>query len=267
VKTSAQTELQLQRRESGTGRHLVLLPGFPMDGRLFNGQLEAAAAGSLPARVSAVDYPGFGENPMPEPAPECFEVADLVEGLARLIREIADGPVVLGGAAFGCYVALELVARHPQLVDALVMTGARAAPESPKLAPRREEVARMAIERGSAFVADELATHPLGPDASPEVRRLVHRMAAEADARGIAAMVRGIARRPDPTEPIRDLALPVLLISGTADPFTSPEAAEQTAAMIPGARLVLLERVGHLAPLEAPNEVTAALTEFLQELA
>ncbi len=50
-------------REAGQGRPLVLVHGFPADGRVFAGQLRAAASGRLGARAIAVDLPGFGRTP------------------------------------------------------------------------------------------------------------------------------------------------------------------------------------------------------------
>jgi pimeloyl-ACP methyl ester carboxylesterase len=39
---------------------------------------------------------------------------------------------------------------------------------------------------------------------------------------------------------------------------------EEIAAGIPAAKLVLLDRCGHLAPLEQPEAVTAAMAEWLK---
>ncbi|MGH2406840.1 MAG: alpha/beta fold hydrolase [Candidatus Limnocylindrales bacterium] len=260
---AAASGIELRWREAGAGDPLVLVHGFPVDGRVFDGQLAAAGAGTLRARLVCPDLPGFGATPLPHPAPEVLEIEVLAEGLADLLRHLAARPAVVGGVAIGGYIAIELAARHPEAVRGLVLMGNRAAPDSPAMAPKREEVARLALDAGSAAVADELASQPLGPDASADVRERVRSMIVAADPLGIAALVRGLARRPDPTPALEGLRVPVLVIGGSLDPFTPPAEATRLTGLIPGARLVELTGVGHHAPLEAPDRVTAAINAFM----
>ncbi len=113
--------LDLRYRAAGSGRPLVLLHAFPVDGRLYDAQLSAADAGRIKARLIAVDLPGFGGSPLPEPAPDLLSVEQIADALAELlVREGWDGAVV-GGVAFGGYSAIELAARRPDLVSGLVL--------------------------------------------------------------------------------------------------------------------------------------------------
>src|SRR4029450_12611260 len=48
--------------------------------------------------------------------------------------------------------------------------------------------------------------------------------------------------------PLRDLHKPVLVMCGDADPVLRPRASRDTAAAIPGARLVILPGIGHALP-------------------
>ena len=105
--------VELRYRSAGKGRPVVLLHGFPVDGRLFDGQLSAAGTGRIKARLIAVDLPGFGATPMPEPAPDVLTVEELAEMVASLIRGEGWAPAIVGGVAIGGYVAIELAARHP----------------------------------------------------------------------------------------------------------------------------------------------------------
>src|SRR5688572_14016576 len=207
-------------REAGKGRPVILLHGFPVDGRLFGPQLSAAEVGRIDARLIAVDLPGFGGTPLPEPAPDVILVEDLAESVADLIgREGLDGAVV-GGVAIGGCVAVELAARQPELVSALILMGLTPAPDSPKMAPQREETAQLALTQGSRVAADELHAKPLGPQADGAVRAKMHEMISAADPRAIAALVRGLARRPDPAAAMPRLTVPTLVIAGEMDPFS-----------------------------------------------
>jgi pimeloyl-ACP methyl ester carboxylesterase len=257
---------KLRFRTAGEGRPVILLHGFPVDGRLFDSQLSAAEVGRIPAEVICVDMPGFGQTPLPDPAPNVMTVEDLAESVAALM--VAEGwekPVV-GGVAIGGYVAIELAARHPELVGALVLMGPKPAPDSPKMAPQREETAQLALTRGSAFVADELHDKPLGPQADGAVKAQMHRMIAEADPRAIAALVRGIAQRPDPAPVLPTLEVPALVIAGEVDPFSPLADVTRVAELMPNADLVVLKGIGHMAPVEAPIAVSRALAAFVESL-
>lgn len=67
----------------------------------------------------AFDLPGFGASPAPE---SVIGPRDYADQLARVLEEMGGAPVVLGHS-FGGRVAVCLAARHPDLVDRLVLTG------------------------------------------------------------------------------------------------------------------------------------------------
>ncbi|MEU1726730.1 alpha/beta fold hydrolase [Nonomuraea sp. NPDC005692] len=65
---------------------------------------------------------------------------------------------------------------------------------------------------------------------------------------------------------LREVAAPTLVINGLSDVPGIQEVSDILTAGIPGARRLDLPETGHLAPLERPEEVTAALTSFLAEV-
>ena len=63
---------------------------------------------------------------------------------------------------------------------------------------------------------------------------------------------------------IHRIAVPSLIIWGTEDRVIAPAYAEEFAQRIPGARIALIDRAGHLPHLEQPQEVAGLLRGFLQ---
>ena len=256
----------LAYRSAGTGIPIVLLHAFPIDGRLYETQLSAAEAGRLNARVVAVDIPGFGRTPLPEPAPDVLSVELLADMLAAFLEAEGLAPAVVGGVAIGGYTGIELARRRPDLVKGLVLIGCKAAPDSPSMATHREELAQRALAHGSDAIAEELHAQPLGPQADGAVKARMREMIAAADPRGIAALVRGIARRPDPAPALPGIRVPALVIAGEADPFSPLEQARTVADLLPNAEFVMIRGIGHIAPLEAPVAVTRALAAFIDRI-
>jgi pimeloyl-ACP methyl ester carboxylesterase len=64
--------------------------------------------------------------------------------------------------------------------------------------------------------------------------------------------------------PLRDLRKPVLVMCGDADPVLKPRASHDTAAAIPGARLVILPGVGHAA---LPPAIWPTIAQEMRALA
>ncbi len=60
--------------------------------------------------------------------------------------------------------------------------------------------------------------------------------------------------------------MPTLVIVGRDDALTPPATAEKLTAGIPGARMVIIEKAGHLSNLEQPEGFNRAVREFLAVL-
>ena len=56
------------------------------------------------------------------------------------------------------------------------------------------------------------------------------------------------------------------MITGAEDKGLPPSYSTELAQRIPGARLEVLERVGHMSPREAPTAVASLIREFLTPL-
>jgi pimeloyl-ACP methyl ester carboxylesterase len=254
---------ELTWQEAGVGRPVIMVHAFPVDSRLYASQLSAASAGRIRARLIAVDLPGFGQTPLPEPSPDVLTVEEIAASLAALIERMNMERAIVGGVAIGGYSALELATQRPDLVGGLILFGTKPAPDSPAMAEQREVLARRALSDGPVAIADELHAQPLGPQADGAVREQMKRMISSADARAIAALVRGIACRPDPAPLLSQLAVPTLVIAGERDPFSHLEDVRNAARLVPDSRFVMIRGIGHMAPLEAPIAVSRAIADFV----
>jgi pimeloyl-ACP methyl ester carboxylesterase len=68
--------------------------------------------------------------------------------------------------------------------------------------------------------------------------------------RGILRQIHAITASGDRTPALRKLSLPVAVIHGTRDPLVRPSGGRATARAIPGARLRMIEGMGHDLPRE-----------------
>lgn len=99
----------------GMGAPIVLLHGIGMGRSVF-----ADLAAHLPGRIIGIDLPGFGEAPEPRHPLTMPQHAELV---AAFLRDRNVPPSLVIGHSMGTQIAVEIAARHPELVSGLVLAG------------------------------------------------------------------------------------------------------------------------------------------------
>ncbi|TWT96869.1 3-oxoadipate enol-lactonase 2 [Botrimarina colliarenosi] len=245
---------------------LLLVHGFPLSHAMWRRQIESLAG---ECRVVAPDLRGYGDTPLGDwPVEgEPPRLDRYAEDLAALIEHLkSDGPVVLVGFSMGGYIALAMERNHAAAYDALVLMDTRAAADDETARATRHKMADNVGEWGAGRVA-ELMRPKLFANETPEaiVQETVALIAAT-DPAAIAASQRAMAARPDSTPLLASITKPTLVVVGEHDALSPPAEMRQIADAIPSARFVEIAGAGHMAPVERPEAVNAALAEFAQSL-
>jgi pimeloyl-ACP methyl ester carboxylesterase len=179
-----------------------------------------------------------------------------VAGVLEEVLEGAQPPgtgLVVVGHSLGGRVAVRLAAARPELVRALVLTGA-------PLVPRAGRARRPPLSYRAARAMHR--AHLLG-EARMERARLRHGSADYRAAQGVMrdVLVRLVNERYD--DALSALECPVELVWGDDDTDVPVQSARALAAAIPHAQLTLCPGAGHLLPLTAPSELRAAVERAL----
>lgn len=237
---------------------LVLLHGFPMDGRVWD---DVAAITSGHWRTLRPDFPGFGKSPA---AP--FTIDTLADDLRELLARLDALPAVVAGLSMGGYVALALARRHPRDLAGLALVDSRANADDATGQRKRDQMIKLAGRGGAAAVVEHMhpnmlaeATYSERPDIALRLRQIMLDTPAETIALASAAM----RDRPDQQELLGQIDIPVAVIVGALDAITPPSVSEQMAQSIRGAELSVIPDAGHLSPIERPREVAAALDRLM----
>jgi 2-succinyl-6-hydroxy-2,4-cyclohexadiene-1-carboxylate synthase len=233
---------------------LVLLHGFTQTGRSWQ-PIAHALAGRY--RAAAPDLPGHGDFAARRPA--SFAACD------AYLRALADGrPLTLVGYSMGGRIALHAALGLGGVVERLVLIGA-----SPGIADGGERAARASEDAAladrieaiglEAFVR-EWGAQPLFDGMPRGVAELVEEDRLRNTAAGLAAALRGLGTgvMPPLWDRLGELAMPVELVVGERDEKFRA-IAERMALGLADARVVVVERAGHAAHLEAPDAVVELL--------
>lgn len=251
--------------EAGEGEPLLFVHGFPLNHEMWRPQLDEFAATH---RVIAPDLRGFGASDVIAGTATMERFADDLRDLLDTLG--IDEPVTFVGLSMGGYIAWQFARKHPGHLRRLILCDTKAAADSDEAQQNRHRLAEMAVAHGAEAIARALE-EKLFAEATrrdrPEVLADVRRMIEGTDPEGIAAASRGMAERPDMSAFLEKLEVPTLLIVGAEDVLTPPTEMKRMAIALMNARLVQIPHAGHLATLEAPEPVNAAIRTFLEETA
>lgn len=195
-----------------------------------------------------------------------YTMAELAEDAARLINELALGPVVWVGLSMGGMVGQELALRHPGQVKALVLANTTSGYPAEAQAGWSQRIA--GIEQGGleAIVDGAMQRWFHAGFHTQQPQTVAHWRARvlACDAAGYIACCHAIAGL-DTTARLPGIAVPALVIAGALDQGTPPEMARVIAQKIPGARLVELPEASHLSVLEQPLAFRSTVEDWLQQ--
>lgn len=189
------------------------------------------------------------------------------EGIAGIAAQIlASAPPRFGllGFSMGGYIAFEMLRQAPERVLRLCLLDTSARPDTPDATARRR--ARMALAQDGRFEATveegfEMTVHPEHLGRS-DLRAVSREMALETGAAVFIRQQEAIIGRPDSRPLLAQIGVPTRVIVGDADQITPPEVAQEMAEAIPGARLTMIARAGHMAIIEQPEATIAAIADW-----
>jgi pimeloyl-ACP methyl ester carboxylesterase len=156
----------------------------------------------------------------------------------------------------------------PDRVSGMALLSTSHKADTPERSQQRAATIKMAAGKGFRGVTRHLLGSFLSAQAMAD-EALVARVIQMAQDVGSATFVnqqKAIMARRDQTPTLQGFAGKVLVLCGLEDTLTPPALSEDMARLVPDARLVLLPDVGHLSSLEAPQPVTDAIIDLLNEV-
>jgi pimeloyl-ACP methyl ester carboxylesterase len=241
---------------TGSGQPLLLIHGAEADHTMFDQFVPFLADGFACISYDQRDSGGTGNPPLP------YNVTDMADDAAGLIRALGHPKVHVFGTSLGSVIAQALAVRHPEVVDRLVLSSAirigrsirEINPEAAEeLGRLRADPARnaMAIAR-YFFTGDQLAKQPELADRFGGSKRTPDQQGRRNALIPSAALL-----------PLRGITARTLVLAHAEDKLVPPAHSLSIAKEIPDARAVVLDGLGHVGTIQAPERVAAVVRDFL----
>jgi pimeloyl-ACP methyl ester carboxylesterase len=205
--------------------------------------------------VYFLDLPGHGRSA----GPSKDSVAGYAQVINRFVEFRALSRVVLCGHSMGGAIALTVALENPPWLEALVLVGSGA---RLKVLPSLLEQVTMDYPAAVTAICQQL----FGPEAAPEL------IAAERERYLKATDWRAVyddfvaCNGFDVMDQLGAIAVPTLVVAGSADTLTPLKYGQFLKDNIPGAQLAVLPEAGHLMAREKPQEFREEVTSFLDSL-
>ena len=240
---------------TGDGPALLFSHGFLMDRSMFAPQVAALRDHH---RCVTWDERGFGETR----AVADFSYWDSADDAVGLLDHLGIATAVLVGMSQGGFLSLRAALRYPERVAGLVLIDTQAGLEDPGSIAAFQAMHDEWVANGPANVRDAVAAVILGPrvDATPWFAKW------DGFARDqLSVAFRTLVGREDIQDRLREISCPAIVLHGTDDIAITMDRAESLCAGLANCDgVVRVVGAGHASNLSHPDEVNAAIGDFLR---
>ena len=221
----------------------------------------------------------FHEHPPPtmvelltrRPRDPAYTLSDMAADAAGLLEHLEIGSAHVTGASMGGMIAQAIAAEHPSRVRSLVSimsttgsawVGRPALRAYPVLLSRGRRGRDAYVERAQqVYRLIGSPAFPRDPDHLRELAGLSYDRGVTAG--GVGRQLAAILASGDRTAMLRRIRAPTLVVHGSADRLVSTSGGRATARAIPGARLALIDGMGH----DLPRGAWPRLIDGIEETA
>lgn len=188
------------------------------------------------------------------------------DDLLRLCDTAGVKKAIFWGVSIGGYILFEFWRRHRERIEALILCDTRAQSDTPEGRNSRLAIADEVEHKGPDEYLDSMTAKLLGESTRrnrPDLVQQARAMMGQMKVPGIAAVLRGMAMRPDSVATLADINVPTIVLVGDEDTLTPVSDAELMVKTIRGSRMAKIAAAGHYAPFEQPEETLHAIGGFL----
>ena len=198
-----------------------------------------------------------------------YGLEDMAEDALGVLSALGIARAHLVGVSMGGMIAQILAARHPQRVlslTSIMSTSSRRGLPGPTAQARQALLSRPGDPKDVESIIDQAVALQkiIGSPAYPTPEKQLRRRAARSLRRcycpaGLTRQMLAVAAAGDRSELLASITVPSLVIHGASDPLVPLACGEDTAGRIPGARLEVIQGMGHDLPAQLNERMLALI--------
>jgi len=250
-------------RVEGNGKAVVFIHGFGENGSIWNNQVNYLKDY---CKVIVPDLPGSGLSPMIKGQTTIEAYAETIYALLQ--HEQVEKCIMLGHS-MGGYITLSFAEKFPKLLTGFGLVHSTAFPDTEEKKTNRIRGIEIMKEYGAySFLKNTIPNlfSKKFKEEHPEQVDLLIEGAKPFTPEACAQYYLAMKDRVDKTSVLKETQLPVLFIIGTEDIAAPLSDLLQQVHLPNQSHLHILEGVGHMGMLEAPDVLNKYLLEFINDV-
>lgn len=248
----------------GEGIPLVFVHSFPLSSRMWDKQV---AYFRDKYRVITFDTRGLGESTTDE---NVYSMEKLVNDFFHILNNLKIQKVNACGLSMGGYILLRAILKDSERFNSLILVNTKADKDDDEIILKRSSAVIKIQSGGREAYLQKLMPRLVPPD-KPELEKLIRDIVSENTDEGICGNLLALSTRTNTTDRLKELNVPVLLLSGDDDRINTDEETEKMFSILKDVRkhilytaFIKMSGCGHLCNLEKPDEFNKILDWFLK---
>lgn len=246
-------------QDEGQGATIVLIHGFAENSGIWEQQTTQL---KKRYRVIIPDLPGTAVAPLSTP----LTIESMAEYVYAILLAENISHAVIIGHSMGGYIALALAEKYPSLLKGLGLFHSTAKADSEeKKEGRRKSIKLMEQYGAETFLRQTLPNmfSPATKNKLPEAVNAYVKMGMECELPALVAYYEAMAVRPDRTDVLKGLRVPVLFMIGKDDNAVPLDNVLPQITLPPVSSIHIFENVGHMGMWEVATESNLILEQFI----
>ena len=256
---------QLSYFDVGTGHKTILLVhGFGEDYTIWKNQIEFLATHY---RIIAPNLPGVHCKPLALHHSHAPSLSRYVKVLHQLMEHLQIDTYYIVGHSMGGYIGLSFASDYNNHVQGLLLLHSSAYEDNEAKKTSRMKVAEFIEEWGVSKYLETATPNLFGNSFKKNNPAVIQDCIDAGSAISKEAMIQfvfAMRNRPAYTHLLEQRSLPIWLLAGEDDLAVPIQDSLEQIKLLPSFHCLVLENVGHMGMLEAPEKVNQFIEKFIQ---
>jgi pimeloyl-ACP methyl ester carboxylesterase len=250
---------------SGDGDAIVLLHGYPLSGALFERVRDSL---DDTHRVITIDHRGYGQSSTPEPVES---VSTYAEDALAVLDSIGVDQAVIGGMSMGGPILFEMYRQNPDVFSGAILIDTNHMPAGEieqGIWNGTLDALNNASDVGAIipFLMPNMLTGETRLVSAPAQVDYLTAAIEQASVDGALGGAKVLRDRPDSTETLGSMDIPVLVVVGREDTLYPVAISQAMADAAPQGELAVIPGAAHAAVFERPDAVAEAIQNWLGKM-
>lgn len=244
----------------GSGKVIVLLHGFPLDGGIWDGVLPFL---SKHYKVIVPDLPGCGQSTY---GTDDLSIEDIAESAHLILSNEKVERAVLAGHSMGGYAALAFAGLYPNIICGLALIHSFASPDNEEKKEQRRKTIELFRKGGKEPFIRQMVPALFAENSKNKYKDVINRITTRAlltETKSLVAFYNAMIKRPDRTCILNNNKMPVLWCIGNEDNIATTKNLMQQTSLSYVNFVNVYKNCGHMGMIEAKDALSSDLVQFM----